>query len=203
MTDDFQRLGPVGAEIPVYRNDGTAYDLRPVTADIDRAWFARGGFAEARAAHAAGRLPVLGGGVDPARGRSSRAARQDRLHRPELPGPRRGDRCRDPRRAVVFMKDPTTIVGPSDTVLIPRGSTKTDWEVELGIVIGSEARYLDSPADARACIAGYVLSHDVSEREFQLERGGSGTRARAARRSTRSARSSPPPTRWPTRRPSD
>ncbi len=172
MTDDFQRLGPVGAEIPVYRNDGTAYDLRAVTADIDRAWFARGGFAKARAAHAAGRLPVL------------EEASTLRVGAP-LAQPGKivciGLNYRDhaeetgaaiPAEPVVFMKDPTTIVGPSDTVLIPRGSTKTDWEVELGIVIGSEARYLDSPADARACIAGYVLSHDVSEREFQLERGG-------------------------------
>ena len=57
-------------------------------------------------------------------------------------------------------------------MLIPRGSTKTDWEVELGVVIGAEARYLTDVRDAAACIAGYVISHDVSEREFQLERGG-------------------------------
>ncbi|HAM28292.1 MAG TPA: 2-hydroxyhepta-2,4-diene-1,7-dioate isomerase, partial [Microbacteriaceae bacterium] len=77
-----------------------------------------------------------------------------------------------PAEPVVFMKDPSTIVGPFDEVLIPRRSVKTDWEVELGIVIGETARYLDSPEDADAHIAGYVLSHDVSEREFQLERGG-------------------------------
>jgi 2-keto-4-pentenoate hydratase/2-oxohepta-3-ene-1,7-dioic acid hydratase in catechol pathway len=57
-------------------------------------------------------------------------------------------------------------------VLIPRASTKTDWEVELGVVIGAPARYLADPQDAAAHIAGYVLSHDVSEREFQIERGG-------------------------------
>ncbi|MGN6240492.1 MAG: fumarylacetoacetate hydrolase family protein, partial [Cellulosimicrobium cellulans] len=72
---------------------------------------------------------------------------------------------------VVFMKDPSTVVGPYDEVLVPRGSTKTDWEVELGVVIGTTARYLDSPAEARRHVAGYVHSHDVSEREFQLERG--------------------------------
>ena len=70
------------------------------------------------------------------------------------------------------MKDPSTIVGPNDDVFIPRNSVKTDWEVELGVVIGKEARYLASPEDAAAVIGGYVLSHDVSEREFQLERGG-------------------------------
>ena len=77
-----------------------------------------------------------------------------------------------PAEPVLFMKDPSTIVGPFDDVLIPRNSVKTDWEVELGVVIGKEARYLASPEDAAAVIGGYVLSHDVSEREFQLERGG-------------------------------
>jgi 2-keto-4-pentenoate hydratase/2-oxohepta-3-ene-1,7-dioic acid hydratase in catechol pathway len=63
-------------------------------------------------------------------------------------------------------------VGPFDTVLIPRGSTKTDWEVELGVVMGAEARYLEDLDQAASRIGGYVLSHDVSERAFQLERGG-------------------------------
>ena len=77
-----------------------------------------------------------------------------------------------PSEPVVFMKDPATVVGPYDTVFIPRGSTKTDWEVELGVVIGAEARYLEDTDGAAACIGGYVISHDVSERAFQLERGG-------------------------------
>ena len=77
-----------------------------------------------------------------------------------------------PDEPVIFMKDPSTMVGPFDDVLIPRKSVKTDWEVELGVVIGATARYLDSPDDAAAVIAGYAVSHDVSEREFQLERGG-------------------------------
>jgi 2-keto-4-pentenoate hydratase/2-oxohepta-3-ene-1,7-dioic acid hydratase in catechol pathway len=70
------------------------------------------------------------------------------------------------------MKSPNCIVGPNDDVLVPRGSNKTDWEVELGVVIGAKARYLESPDDATSVIASYCLSHDVSEREFQLERGG-------------------------------
>jgi 2,4-didehydro-3-deoxy-L-rhamnonate hydrolase len=77
-----------------------------------------------------------------------------------------------PDQPVVFFKAPNTVVGPYDEVLIPRGSEKTDWEVELGVVIGAEARYLDSQADAAACIAGYCISNDVSERAFQLEHGG-------------------------------
>ncbi len=62
--------------------------------------------------------------------------------------------------------------GPYDQVLIPRNSSKTDWEVELGVVIGRTARYLASPEEGMACVAGYCVSNDVSEREFQLERGG-------------------------------
>jgi len=77
-----------------------------------------------------------------------------------------------PAEPILFMKAPSCVVGPYDDVLIPRGSLKTDWEVELGVVIGARARYLDSPQDAAAVIGGYCLSHDVSEREFQLERGG-------------------------------
>jgi 2-keto-4-pentenoate hydratase/2-oxohepta-3-ene-1,7-dioic acid hydratase in catechol pathway len=78
----------------------------------------------------------------------------------------------EPPEPIVFLKTPDTMVGPNDTVLIPRDSVKTDYEVELAVVIGSTARYLDSPDDAAACIAGYAISDDVSEREFQLERGG-------------------------------
>jgi 2-keto-4-pentenoate hydratase/2-oxohepta-3-ene-1,7-dioic acid hydratase in catechol pathway len=77
-----------------------------------------------------------------------------------------------PAEPVIFFKATNTLVGPHDDVRIPRGSTKTDWEVELGVVIGSEARYLPDEAAAQQCIAGYAVSHDVSEREFQLERGG-------------------------------
>ena len=74
-----------------------------------------------------------------------------------------------PAEPVVFMKDPWTVVGHRDTVLVPRGSVKTDYEVELAVVIGATARYLDSPDDALACVAGYATSHDVSERALQLE----------------------------------
>jgi 2,4-diketo-3-deoxy-L-fuconate hydrolase len=77
-----------------------------------------------------------------------------------------------PAEPIVFMKASNTVVGPFDNLQIPRASEKTDWEVELGVVIGREARYLASKDDAREHIAGYVLSHDVSERAFQLERGG-------------------------------
>jgi 2-keto-4-pentenoate hydratase/2-oxohepta-3-ene-1,7-dioic acid hydratase in catechol pathway len=77
-----------------------------------------------------------------------------------------------PSEPVLFMKSPGTLVGPNDTVLVPRKSTKTDWEVELAVVIGTRASYLSSPREALSYVAGYAISNDVSEREFQLERGG-------------------------------
>jgi 2,4-didehydro-3-deoxy-L-rhamnonate hydrolase len=77
-----------------------------------------------------------------------------------------------PEEPTLFGKAPNTLVGPSDDVLIPIGGTKTDWEVELAVVIGSTARYLPDPGASREVIAGYSVSNDVSERAFQLERGG-------------------------------
>lgn len=77
-----------------------------------------------------------------------------------------------PDEPVIFMKAADTVQGPDDTVVIPRGSEKTDYEVELAVVIGRTSAYLDSPTDAARHILGYAISDDVSERHFQLERGG-------------------------------
>jgi 2,4-diketo-3-deoxy-L-fuconate hydrolase len=76
-----------------------------------------------------------------------------------------------PPEPVIFMKSTTSLVGPNDNIVIPKNSVKTDWEVELAIVIGKKASYVDE-AEAADYIAGYVLHNDVSEREFQLERNG-------------------------------
>src|SRR6201996_2303993 len=76
-----------------------------------------------------------------------------------------------PAEPVLFMKSTTALVGPNDDVIIPKDSIKTDWEVELAVVIGKKASYVDE-ADAMKHVAGYVLHNDVSEREFQIERGG-------------------------------
>jgi len=76
-----------------------------------------------------------------------------------------------PTEPVIFMKATTAIVGPNDNIIIPKNSTKTDWEVELAIVIGKKASYV-SEAEAMDYVAGYVLHNDVSERAFQLEMGG-------------------------------
>jgi 2-keto-4-pentenoate hydratase/2-oxohepta-3-ene-1,7-dioic acid hydratase in catechol pathway len=77
-----------------------------------------------------------------------------------------------PEEPIVFTKSPNTLVGPMDDVVLPRGSTKTDWEVELAIVIGQRCSYLPDRAAAERVIAGYAVCNDVSERAFQLERGG-------------------------------
>ena len=77
-----------------------------------------------------------------------------------------------PKEPVIFMKAPDTIIGPNDDIVIPPGSLKTDYEVELAIVIGKRASYLKSPDDSQAHVLGYSISQDVSERHWQIERSG-------------------------------
>lgn len=163
------RVGPPGEERPAVRTeDGRLLDLSSVTSDIDGAFLASGGVDRARAQLAAGDLPEL----DPEGLRiGAPLARPGKI---VCVGLNYRDHAAEtglaiPERPVVFMKDPGTVIGPYDEVLIPRGSVKTDWEVELAVVIGRRARYLDGPEAARDVIAGYAISHDVSEREFQLE----------------------------------
>jgi 2-keto-4-pentenoate hydratase/2-oxohepta-3-ene-1,7-dioic acid hydratase in catechol pathway len=165
------QLGEPAAQIPVVQSGGTSFDLRPITPAIDRAFFAADGIRTVADALATGVLAELPG------------AAAMRVGPPVQPGKivciglnYRGHveetGAELPAEPVMFLKDATTVVGPFDDVRIPRSSVKTDWEVELGVVLTGEARYLGSPAQAEALIAGYVVSHDVSEREFQLERGG-------------------------------
>jgi 2,4-diketo-3-deoxy-L-fuconate hydrolase len=85
-----------------------------------------------------------------------------------------------PEEPILFTKSPNTLIGPNDDVRIPRGSTKLDWEVELGVVIGSRTSYLDTVEDARSAIAGYLVVNDVSERSFQIERGGQWSKGKSA-----------------------
>ena len=163
------RGGPAGAETPLVSDGAGWYDLRPVAAEVDGALLA-GGLDQVRAALAAGELPAV--------------PEPDRFG-PPLAGVGKivciGLNYRDhaaetgaaiPAEPILFLKTPDTLVGPDDEVLVPRTSVKTDYEVELAVVIGATARYLDSPADAAGAIAGYAVSNDVSERAFQLERGG-------------------------------
>ncbi|MEU9118889.1 fumarylacetoacetate hydrolase family protein [Streptomyces sp. NPDC048506] len=163
------RLGDPGRERPaLLADDGRFLDLSGLTADIDGAFFAAGGPERVRAAAEAGELPELDAtglrtGAPVARpGKVVCVGLNYRDHATETG-------AAIPERPVVFMKDPGTVVGPYDEVLIPRGSTRTDWEVELAVVVGTRARYLDSAEQALDCVAGYAVSHDVSEREFQLD----------------------------------
>jgi 2-keto-4-pentenoate hydratase/2-oxohepta-3-ene-1,7-dioic acid hydratase in catechol pathway len=85
-----------------------------------------------------------------------------------------------PTEPILFTKSPNTLVGPNDDVRLPRGYSKADWEVELGIVIGRRTSYLDSVDQAAAAIAGYTVVNDVSERAFQMERGGQWSKGKSA-----------------------
>jgi 2-keto-4-pentenoate hydratase/2-oxohepta-3-ene-1,7-dioic acid hydratase in catechol pathway len=165
------RVGSPGEERPVLLEDGRYYDLTPLTADIDACFLAHEGPRRAKLALDAGELPevdIVGTriGAPIARPGAVLCIGQNyAAHAAES-----GDE--PPAEPILFHKSPNTVVGPYDDILIPRSSTKTDWEVELGVVIGKRARYLESLHEARACVAGYVTSNDVSERAFQLGRPG-------------------------------
>jgi len=160
------RVGERGAERPAVLDDeGIARDLSGLVGDFGPGFFAGDGITMVAAAVVGGGLPAVSGRLGAPIARPGKVV---------CIGLNYSDHAAEtgqapPPRPVVFMKDPATVVGPYDDVLIPRGSAKTDWEVELGVVIGTTARYLDSPADALATVAGYVISNDVSERAFQLE----------------------------------
>ncbi|YCK34706.1 fumarylacetoacetate hydrolase family protein [Actinomadura sp. ATCC 39365] len=164
------RVGPVGQERPVVMDaSGTLRDIGEP--EIDGAFLASGGVARVRDALERGDLPVVDAaglrvGAPIARpGKVVCIGLNYRDHAAE-------SGAEPPAEPVVFMKAANTVIGPYDEVLVPRGSVKTDWEVELAVVIGRRARYLDSRDEALDVIAGYAISNDVSEREFQLERGG-------------------------------
>jgi 2-keto-4-pentenoate hydratase/2-oxohepta-3-ene-1,7-dioic acid hydratase in catechol pathway len=166
------RLGPIGSERPVVIEGGVAYDIGVLTADIDGAFLEAGGVDAVRHALANGTLPELEGaselriGAPIARPSAVLCIGMNYAAHAAESG------SEPPTVPIMFLKTPNTVVGPDDEVEIPRGSVKTDWEVELGVVIGSRTSYLDSPDEARSRIAGYVLANDVSERTFQLEVSG-------------------------------
>ncbi|MPZ81309.1 MAG: FAA hydrolase family protein [Actinophytocola sp.] len=168
------RVGALGAERPVVLDDeDRAFGLAGLTADVDGAFLAGGGLARVRAALAAGELPAedIAGervGAPIARPPAVVCVGMNYAAHAAETG------AQPPAQPVVFFKHPNTVVGPFDDVLVPRGAVKVDWEVELGVVIGRRARYLDSVGDALSHVAGYVLSNDVSERDFQLDPSVSG-----------------------------
>ena len=165
------RVGPRDTERPAALDaEGRLVDLSGVVENITGELLAGAELARVRAAVDGGGLPVLD-------------AEGLRVGPPIRPGKvvciglNYHDHAAEtgatlPTEPVVFLKAADTVVGPFDDVLIPRLSQKTDWEVELAVVIGRAARYVDSDADALACVGGYAVVNDVSEREFQLERQG-------------------------------
>lgn len=166
------RIGPAGAERPALLDpEGTLRDLSGLVADIDGDLLADTAALERIAAAAGdGSLPALAPGdrIGPPLARIGKIVCIGlNYHDHALE-----TGAEPPAEPVVFMKAPDTVVGPDDTVLVPRGSTSTDWEVELAVVIGRELRYAAGHAEAMAAVAGYTIAHDVSEREFQIERGG-------------------------------
>ncbi|MGJ5830645.1 fumarylacetoacetate hydrolase family protein [Streptomyces ossamyceticus] len=176
------RIGAPGAEKPVARIDDETYvDLSDTVTDFDERFFGSGGLDRVR--------PLVAERV--AAGRVARFAGERigapfaRPHQILCIGLNYRDHAAEsgmpvPDEPILFTKSPNTLIGPNDDVRIPRGSTKTDWEVELGIVIGRRTSYLESVEEARAAIAGYVVVNDVSERGFQLERGGQWAKGKSA-----------------------
>lgn len=168
----FARLGPAGSERPVVIDDGVTYDIGTLTPDIDGPFLENGGLHAVRRALRGGALPVLDGaselriGAPIARPSAVICIGMNYAAHAAESG------SEPPTVPIMFLKTPNTVVGPDDEVKIPRGSAKTDWEVELGVVIGTGTSYLDSPAEARSRIAGFVLANDVSERTFQLDVSG-------------------------------
>ena len=176
------RIGAHGAEKPVVRLDNETYvDVSDVVDDFNEAFFASGGLDPLRALVdervAAGAVATFAG--------ERVGAPFARPHQILCIGLNFSDHAAEsgqavPDEPILFTKSPNTLQGPNDDVRIPRGSTKPDWEVELGIVIGSRASYLNSVDDAAEYIAGYVLVNDVSERAFQMERGGQWAKGKSA-----------------------
>jgi len=168
----FARLGAPGAEIPVLVDGDRYFDLRSVTSDVDGAFLAGDVRALVEAGLADGGLPELEDAASMRIGAPIARPSAVICIGQNYAAHARESGAEPPTVPIMFLKTPNTVVGPNDTVTIPRGSEKTDWEVELGIVIGARAAYLDSPEEADAHIAGYVTANDVSERAFQMEVSG-------------------------------
>jgi 2-keto-4-pentenoate hydratase/2-oxohepta-3-ene-1,7-dioic acid hydratase in catechol pathway len=166
------RFGEPGREKPgVLLEDGTLVDVSAAVTDYDESFFGSGGIDLLRAwlSNNAAKCPVVPGDtrLGPCVARPSKLiciGLNYAKHAAESNMPA-------PKEPIIFFKATSSIIGPNDTVVIPKNSRKSDWEVELAVVIGKRALYV-SEADAMDYIAGYCLHNDYSEREWQLERGG-------------------------------
>ncbi len=163
------RYGPAGREKPgIVDSEGKIRDLSRIVDDIDGAMLASGGLAEIKKANI-NRLKVVPG-------KPRLGACVGNVRNFIAIGLNYSDHAAEagmpiPKEPIIFNKAPTSICGPNDNTIIPKDSTKLDYEVELGIVIGKRARYLDR-SKAMSAVAGYFTSNDVSERSFQIDRSG-------------------------------
>jgi 2,4-diketo-3-deoxy-L-fuconate hydrolase len=180
MTMKLVRFGPRGQETPgILMADGRLKDVSCHVADYDHDFFAAAGLATLRSlAAAAAGLPDAPAdarlGAPVARPRNVFAIGLNYVdHAKETGKP-------IPAEPILFMKATGSVCGPYDPILIPRGSTKTDWEVELAVVIGRTARYLPTREAARDHVAGFCIGNDVSERAFQIERGGQWSKGKSS-----------------------
>jgi 2,4-didehydro-3-deoxy-L-rhamnonate hydrolase len=167
----FLRVGDLGAERPAVGTDDGTFDLTSLTDDLDGAFLRDHGVDRTRDALSGQRLPRLEVdgtrvGAPLARPAAVVCIGQNYAAHAAESG------AQPPAEPIVFFKHPNTVVGPHDPLALPTGDGRTDWEVELGVVIGSRADRLASPEEALRHVAGYVLSNDVSEREWQLDRSG-------------------------------
>jgi 2-keto-4-pentenoate hydratase/2-oxohepta-3-ene-1,7-dioic acid hydratase in catechol pathway len=163
-------VGPVGQEFPaVLDSEGRLRNLSLVLGRVDQVLADAGALERIERELSDGSLPAVEGapwfGAPLRPGKILCIGLNYRDHAAETG-------ASIPDEPILFLKAPDTVVGPNDDVLIPRDSEKTDWEVELAVVIGREARHLSEDDDPLAYVAGYTISNDVSERAFQKERGG-------------------------------
>lgn len=175
------RVGPAGAERPIVRIDDETYvDVSDIVPDYNEDFFASG-MSHLRA--------TVDERVD--NGATSRFSGERigapiaRPHQIMCVGLNYSDHAAEigqpfPAEPILFTKSPNTLIGPNDDVRLPRGATKSDWEVELGIIIGKRTSYLDDESQAHESIAGFLVVNDVSERAFQLERGGQWTKGKSS-----------------------
>jgi 2-keto-4-pentenoate hydratase/2-oxohepta-3-ene-1,7-dioic acid hydratase in catechol pathway len=160
------RIGSEGAEKPCILHNGAYYDVSSRFSDFNESFFQQNGLTEIAKLNAED-FPVITGRLGSCVARPSKIV---------CVGLNYADHAKEtgaeiPKEPILFFKSTTALSGPNDNIIIPKNSTKTDWEVELAIVIGKKASYV-SEADAYDYVAGYCLHNDLSEREYQLERGG-------------------------------
>ena len=163
------RFGKAGQEKPGIHLDGINYDLSAFIKDYDESFFEQNGLQKLASIVNEEKLPL----VEDGQRIGSPIARPSKILCIGLNYAKHAKEtgAAIPTEPILFMKSTSSLTGPFDNIIIPKNSEKTDWEVELGVVIGKKASYV-SEAEAMDYVAGYVLHNDVSERAFQLERGG-------------------------------